>query len=267
MHTKKISELLSEVTCGIHVLLNGELISQGSGVLISPHGHILTAAHVLTGRYPIEEKDIHEPGLNIFARPNRLGFEEYQIIYFSPRMESEYLKDPINIDIAILAPFKKRPSAKWLKLEKGKLDVGTKILMSGYPDEIETPFEFSKHLNYEHPEIKDHQGVVKYHLKNMIQLLIVKSGMISNVTSYNFGGQDNVKLEGQIFYIDNGMHSGASGGPVTDLNGTLLGIITQRAITSVSYTDSVGLSIPSGSTVALTPNVIYDFIAHLLNAT
>ena len=122
-------------------------------------------------------------------------------------------------------------------------------------------------MNFNHPEIADKKDAVKYHLKNMIQLLLIKSGMISNVTDYNFKASDKQKLEGQVFYIDNGMHSGSSGGPIIDMSEKLIGIITKRAITSVSYEESVGLSVPSGSTVALTPNVIYNTILKLQSAT
>ena len=47
------------------------------------------------------------------------------------------------------------------------------------------------------------------------------------------------------------MHSGASGGPVINKSGDAVGIITQRAVTSASQKEAPSLSIPSGSTVAI----------------
>ena len=61
----------------------------------------------------------------------------------------------------------------------------------------------------------------------------------------------NIDLSCDIFYLDNAMHSGASGGPVINKSGDAVGIITQRAVTSASQKEAPSLSIPSGSTVAI----------------
>ena len=47
------------------------------------------------------------------------------------------------------------------------------------------------------------------------------------------------------------MHSGASGGSMINKSGDAVGIITQRAVTSASQKEALSLSIPSGSTVAI----------------
>ncbi|EHK9578220.1 hypothetical protein HJA67_004631 [Vibrio parahaemolyticus] len=53
-------------------------------------------------------------------------------------------------------------------------------------------------------------------------------------------------------HLDNGMHSGASGGPVVNMSGDVVGIITQqRAVTKASQSEVPSLVVPSGSTVAI----------------
>lgn len=62
------------------------------------------------------------------------------------------------------------------------------------------------------------------------------------------------------------MHSGASGGPVINEKGKAIGVITKRAVTSVSYPDldNPKKDVPSGSALAITPSTIIDFVNHQL---
>jgi S1-C subfamily serine protease len=68
----------------------------------------------------------------------------------------------------------------------------------------------------------------------------------------------NDEYSGDIFYIDNVLHSGASGGPVVDYKGELIGILTERAITTVPYENTPKLRVPSGAAVALTPRIMFQ---------
>ena len=85
-------------------------------------------------------------------------------------------------------------------------------------------------------------------------MLMIKSGMVGYRRELRFGvGEQGVLREvvGEVMYIDGGMNLGASGGAVVNGQGEAVGIMTDRAWTSVSYRDQVGLQVPSGSTVAL----------------
>ena len=89
---------------------------------------------------------------------------------------------------------------------------------------------------------------------------MIKSGMLG----YRAGvvlSDGNLTLEGDVFYVDNQLHRGASGGPVVNRDGELVGIITQRAITSVAFRETPDLKVPSGSTVAVSPRTIEPLIA------
>lgn len=63
------------------------------------------------------------------------------------------------------------------------------------------------------------------------------------------------------------MHSGASGGPVVNEDCKVIGVITKRAVTGVSYTDmeNPNQEVPSGSTLSITPKTIVDFIKYQIS--
>jgi len=66
----------------------------------------------------------------------------------------------------------------------------------------------------------------------------------------------NIKIETDVFYIDNGMHSGASGGPIVNEEGVALGVLTQRAITSAHQSNNSELKVPSGSSIGISLQIL-----------
>ncbi|RML79514.1 hypothetical protein [Pseudomonas savastanoi] len=49
-------------SCGyVTIVLDGETISQGTCFAFTPDGEVITAAHVVTGRMPIQVKDYTDP--------------------------------------------------------------------------------------------------------------------------------------------------------------------------------------------------------------
>ncbi|MCA5498843.1 serine protease [Klebsiella pneumoniae] len=65
-----------------------------------------------------------------------------------------------------------------------------------------------------------------------------------------------IELKCDIFYLDNAVHSGASGGPIVNHSGNVVGIITQRAMTDASQNDIPSLRVPSGSAVGISLEVL-----------
>jgi CBS domain-containing protein len=120
--------------------------------------------------------------------------------------------------------------------------------MAGYPEDVHLPFSFDRILNPVNPQIE----AQRFNLDFARRLLMVRSGMIGNISGVDI----NEEYSGHIFYIDNALHPGASGGPVMNYDGKMVGIITERAITSVPYEDTPNLRVPSGAAVALTPRII-----------
>src|SRR5690625_1128234 len=83
----------------------------------------------------------------------------------------------------------------------------------------------------------------------------------------NPGRNDGWKLSVELYYIDNVMHSGASGGPVSNKSGKVVGVITKRAVTSVSYPDLEypNKEVPSGSALAVTPSTIINYLNYQIS--
>ena len=94
--------------------------------------------------------------------------------------------------------------------------------------------------------------------------LMIKSGIVGYRSNFTLNDtSNNAVYNGNIIYMDNVMHSGASGGPVVDLKGTLIGIITERAITSVPFEENPKLKVPSGSAVAISAKTIISILKSL----
>ncbi len=258
MDTIKISAKLKEVTYLVNAFIGKEpmnpetSISIGSGVAVSARGDLLTAAHVITGRMPIQQKDIDDPTVTIVARNTSGNFIQYYPSLFAPSLNNPAFKEPLTVDLALLRPVNDQSNTPHVRISIRPIEVGTRVLMAGFPDDMELPFSFDRILNNAYPEKKKAQSARQ-------QLLMIKSGMVGHCnTAILSDGSKEVEVE--MFHIDNQLHSGASGGPVVDQSGNLIGIITQRAITSVSSQENLSLEVPSGTTIALSPKVILPLL-------
>jgi S1-C subfamily serine protease len=81
---------------------------------------------------------------------------------------------------------------------------------------------------------------------------MIKRGVVGNVLRMQTSeAATNISLECDVFYIDNGIHSGASGGPIVNRRGQAIGVIVQRAVTSAAQSSDPNLAVPSGATVGL----------------
>lgn len=81
---------------------------------------------------------------------------------------------------------------------------------------------------------------------------LIKHGHVGNlrrIAAENTNAAERIECD--VMYIDNSMHSGASGGPIVDENGDVVAMITKRSITSASQSRYPGLEVPSGCTIGL----------------
>ncbi|MFW1911679.1 hypothetical protein [Acinetobacter ursingii] len=86
---------------------------------------------------------------------------------------------------------------------------------------------------------------------------IIKQGYIGNIRRiFANDSSQNIKIETDVFYIDNGMHSGASGGPIVNEEGVALGVLTQRAITPAHQSNDSKLKVPSGSSIGISLQIL-----------
>jgi hypothetical protein len=249
-----LCEKLKHVVYSINVIQSGHLVSSGSGVAINERGDLLTAAHVISGNLPPRDVDLHD--LVVQAKSESTAFDNYSIVCCAISITIDQLKTPIVLDLALLKNNNSINDRQFLPISSIQPAHGINILMAGYSDEIELPFSFDKKIDFSLPYMKGHEGKMQEVMHMWLRLSVIKSGMIGRASAFNIN--DNT-LTGFTMYIDNGMHSGASGGPVINEDGELIGIITQRAITSFSTRENPGLKVPSGSTLAISPHTMFDF--------
>jgi len=254
MTSKEACKLLKSTTYFVNIYLKvgeeqPELISEGSAVAINSTGDLLTAAHVVTTRLPIREEDVRDPNAVILAmrKGGRLARYHPLLCGLTVRV-GDYLTTPITIDLAVLRPFEPQRGTPFLPLSIEAPQLGDFVLMAGYSEDVKLPFSFDRILNPANLQIE----AQRFNLDIARRLLMVRSGMIGNISSVII----NEEHSGHIFYIDNALHPGASGGPVVNYDGEIVGILTERAITAVPYEDTPSLLVPSGAAVAMTPRII-----------
>jgi hypothetical protein len=155
MDAIQISAKLRETTYAINVLFEDECISSGSGVAVNRLGDILTAAHVVTGRLPIRAEDLRDPKVRIIARRATEFFAEYEPIGCGIEFHSEYFRDPIIIDFALLRAKSPGRDVPYLPISEKVPQVGTRVLMAGFPDDMEPPFSFDRKLDLQNREIQE----------------------------------------------------------------------------------------------------------------
>ena len=271
MNTVEIARRLEETTCVLDVYDNGAKYSQGSGFTINSEGVIVTAAHVITGRIPIREEDWKDPRISITARSTVVPELEYRLLLCGLSVTIPVaLAEPLLIDLAILVPMETIRGCPFIQVSTSSSPLGSKVMMAGYPDELETPLLFDQAIDRQSEIYKRDADNIERELEKTRQLLMLKSGLIGHVNSASFeiGQEEKWRLETTIYYIDNAMHSGSSGGPVVNDMGEAIGVITKRAVTRVSYPDldNPNKEVPSGSALAISPQTILSYLERQMNS-
>lgn len=260
-----ICEKLKRTTYIIEAYQSSEKYSSGSGFCIHSQGFLITAAHVVTGRLPILEKDWQDPSVTILARTSEQDFVRYEPVACGITINwSGPLKQAIQVDLAVLRPAEPKSNVEYLEVSNKKWSVGEQVLMAGFPDELESPLLLDKAINEEFSPIKDNPEIFKKGMERLSQLLMVKSAMVGN-TEYLTVDPDGTgckELEIGTYYLDNVMHSGSSGGPVVDEQGLALGTITKRAVTKIPFPElnDPNKEVPSGSALAVSTHAMVDWV-------
>lgn len=257
MDTIKLCALLARATYLVYVLKGDQVLDVGSAVAISKQGHLLTAAHVIPG-LKASGPDSIDPAIRILARPTEGRLKPYRAIGGPFEISASYLKEPFVIDIAALEPQEPpEDEAVALPWHSGPIVAGIEVLMAGFSNEISPPFSWVNkvdNLQFD-PDVVPSLQILQRHSGQ----LMIKRGMIGYAAQFHFEGSGR-QLNGDTFYVDNAMHAGASGGPVVDSNGALLGIMIQRALTNMGQLAPPGsFLLPSGSAVAISSRTIQPF--------
>lgn len=233
----------------------------GSGVVINSRGYLLTAAHVIAGELPVPNGFISNPDLIIQARTQAGNIFQYQCVLCGIQIVVENFRRPLTIDLALLRPIYPQENIPFLKLCEKPVKTGTHVVMAGYPEDMETPFSFEQSINFHAiPNSEEFQK----HLYWLQSFLMMKGGMVGRISQIKVGKD----YHSQFLYIDNEMHSGGSGGPVVNQNAEIVGIVTQRAVISLSIppqdiddpkSRSINFQTPSGSAVAISTLGFLDY--------
>ena len=244
---------ISAACCYISVFLDDEKISAGTGFSFRSDGQVITAAHVITGRTPIRREDYLDPNTRIYVKFPERPVALYRALFCGLTIVVEAFREPVQIDLALIAPVELSgaPYAH-IPARIRPPDLGDEVFLAGYSDELELPFLVDHLLK---PETKGaaafFDAMNQGFLADMTGPLI-KRGVIGNVRRIVAENtKEKVTVECDVFFVDNSVHSGASGGPVVSASGEAIGVITKRAITSASQSDAPNLQVPSGATIGL----------------
>jgi hypothetical protein len=238
--------------CYITVFVGDELLSEGTGFAFTETGEVLTAAHVVTGRWPIRHEDHEDPEQVIYCKFPNLPLAEYRVVFCSVELRVPSFSGPVQIDLALLVPKKPFPSSiPYLPARVVTPRLGQRVLMAGFSEEVELPFNVDRILERDFPGAKEFREAMRTGYMADMTGPLVKSGMVGNVVRvFAENSQQGERIECDVMYIDNSMHSGASGGPVLNEDGDAIGVVSQRAVTRVDVGDEK-VNVPSGCTVAL----------------
>lgn len=246
--------------CGYVTVFEGdEVISEGTCFSFTDTGEVITAAHVVTGRMPIKKEDYTHPQQRILIKFPELPLVEYAVSFCSFEINVPSFKEIIQLDIAVLRPKEEQPfKFPFLPASINSVNLGQRVFVAGYSDELNIPFSIEKIID---PESFGADKFIKAireegYLADMTGP-IIKHGYIGNIRRiFADDNSQNIRIETDVFYIDNGMHSGASGGPIVNEEGVALGVLTQRAITPAHQSKDSTLKVPSGSSIGISLQIL-----------
>lgn len=269
MHTELYPKI-AKACCLITVFIDDEKVSEGTGFAYTQEGHVLTAAHVVTGRWPIRHDDYRDPNQKIYCKFPGLPVLEYSVVFCSIGIQVSAFTGPVQIDLAALEPKKQEVAPQSYPFIPAKVEpprLGEQVFMAGYSEEVELPFKVDSVLRPETSGVQAFQEAMsKGYMADMMGPLF-KRGVVGNIRriiAENTKSGDRVDCD--VLYVDNAMHPGASGGPLFNASGEAVGVVSQRAVTSVDSGKQAMLPIPSGCTVAVSLAPL-DYISRKLSAT
>ncbi|QFT20683.1 hypothetical protein FIV02_03730 [Pseudomonas sp. THAF187a] len=252
MH-KEIYENIQRCCGYVTVILDDEVISQGTCFAFTSDGEVLTAAHVVTGRVPILHKDYSDPNAKIFVKFAGRPALEYRVSFCSLNIQCAAFTETIQLDIAALAPKEKQDEEfPYLPARIISPNLGQQVFISGFSDDLSLPFNIDRIAEKDFPGIQDFLSAMKKgYMADMMGPLIKRAAIGSHRKIIAEDSSQNITVEVDLFYLDNGVNSGASGGPVVNEDGEAIGVISQRAVTSASQKSAPDLKVPAGATIAL----------------
>lgn len=239
--------------CYITVFLGEEKVSDGTGFAYTPNGEVLTAAHVVTGRWPIREEDYKDKNQKIYCKFPHQPLAEYSVFFCSVGIDVAVFTHRIQIDLAVLLPvIPFATPVPHIPAVAIPPNLGDEVFMAGFSEEVRLPFDFDKLLPHNFEGVPVFRAAIQRGYMADMTGPLFKRGFVGNirrVVAENASASEQVECD--VFYIDNSMNTGASGGPVFNLRGEAVGVVSERAITEVDKGENAMLKVPSGSTLAV----------------
>lgn len=250
---RKLYENIQKCCGYVTVILHDEVISEGTCFAFTPDGEVITAAHVVTGRMPIRLEDYSDPDAKIYVKFSGRPVLEYRVSFCSLSIQNDAFKETIQLDIAALAPKQKQEDTfSYLPASLASPHIGQEVFLSGFSDDLSLPFNIDKIADREFPGMKEFfSAMQKGYMADMTGPLIKRAFVGNHRRIFASNSAQNINIEVDIFYLDNGVNSGASGGPIVNEKGEAIGVITQRAVTNASQESAPSLKVPAGATVAI----------------
>lgn len=250
--TPKAFRRIADASCYVTVFIGDEKVSDGTGFAYTTTGEVLTAAHVVTGRWPIRHEDYQDPEQAIYCKFAGMPIVEYRVFFCGIDIEVPAFTNQIQLDLAILLPKQSlNIPMPYIPASVHPPLLGERVYMAGFSEELELPFNVDKILKRDFPGAsKFHEAMRTGYMADMAGPLI-KQGNVGNlrrIVAENT--QTGHYIACDVMYIDNAMHYGASGGPVVNGRGDAIALISQRAVTRVDVDDKK-IRVPSGCTLAI----------------
>jgi CBS domain-containing protein len=232
----------------ISLIYKGELISYGTGTVCTENGKILTACHVIE---QIKDFENDLQNLELLTRIKDYGVINYKPLLAGITMSIPNVANDILIDIAILEPLQIIKTKNFMtpELDYNPLDYGESMLMAGFSEETPFVFDFDKILGKKIPSDKINQYKINL---GFMKPPTFKAGILSHKANLFLRG--NMNIVSEIYHIDNGMHSGSSGGPIINSQGKFVGIITHRSVIKIKVLvekNLLKMDTPSGNTFGI----------------
>lgn len=244
---KNLNALYAHVQhCIAHivVLQNNEPVSMGTGFAFAADGAMLTAAHVVGG-WPVKAEGINSLQIVAFFVMQRV-----QLLYkvaVCPFEIRGVTEKPLQLDLAVLVPITPldKPIDHLIASVKPP-QLGDELYFGGYSDEVEFPFLVDRQLPPTTLGLEVFRRAFPTWVKQRAAGPIIKRGTVGNVTEFRASKGEHHQIAQSIFYLDNQVHSGASGGPIVSRDGAVRGIISKRMMTAAGE-----IAVPAGSTLGV----------------
>jgi hypothetical protein len=262
MTTEEICAVLKKSIVKLLVIdsRSGDVVSQGSGVIIDCNGFVLTANHVIEDF--LKGASYHIIGIPHEGGPRRFYTRAFGGITFQIGDQDHI--SPLAVDLAILFPLE-RANCTPIRLEDDVPPEGSWITMAGFPEDLRTPLDIAERFKSDKVTGPKAIEKIKEFSYSIIPWVMFKHGIIGGVF-HIYSGNTQADVLGSMlsfpmhaaeYWIDNTYARGASGGPVVNSDGRLIGIITETGETSTSdLTGTMSFPIPSGSTRVLSHKLI-----------